>query len=62
MTPIEQMDPKTAEQVWKIAGRVEWTVDDWKTFYWAITRAFAEIAYRHAVTRLSPVPTESSGQ
>lgn len=50
--PIEEIDPKTADQVWRIAGQVEWTVEDWKTFYFALTKAFLEIAGRHAKRKI----------
>lgn len=50
--PIEEMDAKTRETVWNIATSVEWTAEDWKTFYFAITKAFTEIAYRHAKVKI----------
>lgn len=51
--PIEEIDPKTADLVWRIAGSITWTVEDWKTFYFAVTRAFLEIAYRHAKEKIA---------
>jgi len=50
--PIEEIDPKTAAQVWELAGRITWTAEDWKTFYFAITRAFVEIVGRHAKEKI----------
>lgn len=46
--PIEEIDPKFADQIWRIAGSLEWTAEDWATFYFAITRAFVEIVGRRA--------------
>ena len=46
--PIEEIDPKLADRVWEMAGRIDWTAEDWRTFYFAITRAFVEIVGRHA--------------
>lgn len=46
--PIEEIDPKTADMVWRVADSVEWSAEDWRTFYFAVTKAFLTIAYRHA--------------
>lgn len=46
--PIEEIDPKIAARAWELAGRIEWTSEDWKTFYFAITKAFVEIVGRRA--------------
>lgn len=49
MPPIE---PKLAAEVWKVAGSVEWTVDDWKDFYQSLTEFFARVSARHAKQKL----------
>lgn len=46
--PIEEIDPKIAARAWELAGRIEWTSEDWKMFYCAITKAFVEIVGRRA--------------
>jgi len=50
--PIEEIDPKIAARAWELAGRIDWTSEDWKTFYFAITKAFLTIAYRHAKAKM----------
>jgi len=50
--PIESIDPKLYDEVWRIASRLEWTAEDWKTFYWAVAKAFVEIAGRHAKQKM----------
>lgn len=50
--PIEKIDPKTADMVWRVAGSIKWTPEDWRTFYFAVTKAFLTIAYRHAKTKM----------
>jgi hypothetical protein len=50
--PIEDIDPKTADMVWRVAGSVEWSAEDWRTFYFAVTKAFLAIAYRHAKAKM----------
>jgi len=46
---------------WKAAAKVEWTVEDWATFYHAINRALRKIAKRHSVpdsgTSVSSAPS-----
>lgn len=54
--PIEEMDPQTREQVWNMAGRIQWTAEDWKTFHKYVTLAFATIVFRHAKERISNGP------
>lgn len=36
------------EDVWSIAGRVEWDAEDWKDFYHTLTEFFARVTDRHA--------------
>lgn len=50
--PIEEIDPKVADKVWELVGRIEWTAEDWTTFYFAITKAFVQIVGRHAKRRM----------
>jgi hypothetical protein len=45
---IANMDSKLREQVWTVAGRVEWTEEDWRDFYDSLTAVFTRIAARHA--------------
>jgi uncharacterized protein (DUF2141 family) len=56
MTEIPQ--PLAAE-VWKVAGSVKWTCEDWKDFYHSLTALFARISARHAkrmIDATEPVP------
>lgn len=49
---IEQIDKKLADQIWELGGKIDFTAEDWKSFYYAITKAFVEIVGRHAKRRV----------
>lgn len=49
---MKEMPPGLAEKVWEIAGKVEWTAEDWKDAYHSITALFARIAARHAKAKI----------
>lgn len=50
---------KIEEQAWNIAGAIEWTVEDWVTFYHCLTRAFMIISARHAQRRITELREKS---
>lgn len=49
MTPIP---PRLADQIWNIAGHIEWAAEDWQDFYESLTAVFARIAARHAKRKI----------
>ena len=56
---MKSVPPSLADQAWKIAGRVTWTVEDWADFYHSLTQVFIRIAARHAKAKLEqPCPAE----
>lgn len=59
---MESMPPKMAEECWKIAGSVEWTVEDWQDFYQSLTAVFARIAARHAKSKVDKSCVNAAAQ
>lgn len=45
---MKPIPPRLADEVWKIAGHIQWTSEDWQDFYEALTAVFARISARHA--------------
>lgn len=42
-----------AAEAWRIAGTVEWEVEDWTLFYQYLTQAFVQIAGRRARQKIA---------
>ena len=57
---IAEMPPQLRDEVWKIAGQVEWTVEDWRDFHNSLTLFFARVAGRHAVENLEEISEKTS--
>lgn len=46
-------DRKILDEIWEIATRIEWTVEDWKDFYRSLSMFFVRVVGRHAKNKLS---------
>lgn len=49
---MNQMPQQLAEQVWKVGGQIEWSVEDWTDFYHSLTAFFARVCARHAKKKI----------
>ena len=56
---IAEMPPQLRDEVWKIAGQVEWTVEDWRDFHNSLTLFFARVAGRHAKAKIEAADDKS---